>query len=127
LNHLGLLKHRLGQYEFAAQHYHEALVLFHQTRDRGGEASVLNGLGEVAHALAHDTAAITYHVAAQSAARETGAMHQEARANAGLVDAHDALGETGPARRHYELAVALYSKLAVLQGEHVRARLRRLY
>jgi hypothetical protein len=60
---------------------------------------------------------------ALATADETGARDQQARAHAGLGQAHHQLGDPDGARRHYEHALALYSALGSPVAEKIRAHL----
>lgn len=49
----------------------------------------------------------------------------EARAHEGLGNAHDACGDPGPARSHWQKALALYSDLGVPEADQIRIHLAR--
>ncbi|GIM88544.1 tetratricopeptide repeat protein [Paractinoplanes toevensis] len=114
LDTLGTLHNHLGQAGKAADYHRQALAIFRETSHQEGEAWALNGLGEAAA----PADAITHHTEALAIATDIGAAGQQARAQAGLGRAHQAL-----AREHYEQALAGYTTLGLPEAEQVRARL----
>ena len=76
---------------------------------------------EGAHALGADPAraagdhrtALTQHTAALAAATEVGFRDEEARAQAGLGRAHEAIGDAAAARHHRQRARELYRELGM--------------
>ena len=56
LTRLGEVCHRQGHHDQAAGYHQEALALFREIGDRGGEADALNGAGETLLALGRDQA-----------------------------------------------------------------------
>jgi tetratricopeptide (TPR) repeat protein len=97
--------------------------LFRELGERFSEAWTLNGLGEATHAAGRPADALAHHTAACAIADEIGSSGQQARAHAGLGHAHQALGELTRARRHYEHALALYTRLGLPEADEVRAHL----
>ncbi len=83
----------------------------------------LNGLGEAARSTAHPATALQHHAIALATAEATGVRDQQARAHAGLAQAHALLGDPATARTHYEQALALYTELELPDRQEIRDRL----
>jgi tetratricopeptide (TPR) repeat protein len=114
---------RQRQHANAIKHHQEALALFRQIDDRGGECEALNGVGETLYATGQPASARAHHLAALALAVETGDHYEQARAHAGVAHAHRIIGENAQARRHWQNALALYTKLEVPDADDVRAHL----
>jgi tetratricopeptide (TPR) repeat protein len=123
LDSLGVLHIHLGQPFQATGHYQRALAIFREAGERDGEAWALNGLGEAAHAAGLAADALTHHIAAHTAAADTGDRYQQARAHTGLGHAHRTLNDPARARRHYQHALTLYTRLGVPQANQIRTHL----
>jgi tetratricopeptide (TPR) repeat protein len=85
----------LGEHEQARAHYERALTLYRETGYRSGEASALNGLGEVALAAGDHASAADRHRAALVIADEIAFAPEQARARAGLARAPVSRGAAG--------------------------------
>ncbi|HEX6682410.1 MAG TPA: tetratricopeptide repeat protein [Candidatus Limnocylindrales bacterium] len=119
LDSLGTLHVRLDQPAKAAAHYGQALAMFRENDDRQGEIWALNGLGEAAHLDGRLADALAHHAAAHSLAVDTGEREQKARAHRGLGRAHQRLGNLDTAREQYQLALAHYTDLGMLQAAEI--------
>jgi tetratricopeptide (TPR) repeat protein len=123
LDSLGLLWIDLGQAEQAAEHLEQALVLSRELGDRSGEVWALNGLGEAAQLAERPHDAVAYHTNALTVATIIDVRDQQARAHAGLGQAHAALGDHAGARTHFEWALGIYTELAMPAAGELRDRL----
>jgi tetratricopeptide (TPR) repeat protein len=94
----------------AAAHHSQALEVFRRTGDRDGEAWALNGLGEACHAGGSVAAAAMNHTEALVVATRTSAHEQVARAHQGLALA---TADADEARRHHDLAAAVFADLGL--------------
>ncbi|MEU8612801.1 hypothetical protein AB0C29_32905, partial [Actinoplanes sp. NPDC048791] len=63
------------------------------------------------------------HTAADAIAADIGSRDQQARAQAGLGEAHRALDEPAAARAHLRRALRLYTELGMPAAERIRVRL----
>lgn len=120
LTHLGAIHTRRGQ---AAEQHQQALVLFRETGERGGETCALNGLGEAAQAADHPEDAFVHHTAALTIAIDMGLPEEQARAHTGLGHAHHAIGDNTAARQHYRHALTLYTDLGLPDADKIHAHL----
>jgi len=123
LSNLGVIHGRLGRYRQAADYHQQALTLFREIGDRGGEAAALNGLGETLLADGRTGHARAQHSAALTIAEQIGDRYEQASAHNGLANAHHASGDTDRARHHWQQALALFAELDVPEADQVRAHL----
>jgi tetratricopeptide (TPR) repeat protein len=111
----------VGRYRQAIDHHEQALTIFREIGDRGGEAEALNSLGEALLADGQRDQAHTRHRSALSLAEQIGDRYEQARARHGL--AHHAAGDADHARQHWQQALTLYADLGVPEADQVRAHL----
>ncbi len=107
----------------AAGYLQQALMGYRELGSQDGEADVLNGLGEVFLATGCLTDAHANHDAALRLAAQISQKHEQARAHHGLARTHQASGEPGKARHHWQEALALYTDLGAPEADHARAQL----
>jgi tetratricopeptide (TPR) repeat protein len=110
---LGDICHRLGQHDQATGYQQEALALYREIGDRGGEAEALNGAGETLLAAGQPSEALTCHDTALSLASRTGDRYQQARAQHGLAGACFATGQHEAGQQHWQAALDIYTSLGV--------------
>jgi tetratricopeptide (TPR) repeat protein len=122
LDSLGTLHTRLGRLDQAVESYQRAVTVFRDIGTLDGEAWAVNGLGEAAHAAGRHADAVTQHTAVLA----IGSRDQQARAHLGLGHAYRALGETAPAREHYQQAATIYADLGLPGADEIHARLAEL-
>jgi len=84
---------------------------------------LFRSLGEAAQLAGQTADAVAHHTAAYTIATGIGTRDQQARAHAGLGQAHQTLGDLARARQHYRQALALYSDLGVPEADRIRTRL----
>jgi DNA-binding SARP family transcriptional activator len=123
LAHLGDVDLRRGTHASAIGYHKQSLSLFIQTGNPGGQAMALNGLGEALLAAGQAEDACLRHSDALRLANQNDDKHDQARAHDGLGRAFHILGDPGQARRHWEQALALYTRLGAPEADQIRAQL----
>jgi DNA-binding SARP family transcriptional activator/tetratricopeptide (TPR) repeat protein len=114
-----------GRYDQAADYHRRSLAVCREIGYQSREVAALNGLGEVALATGQIADACAQYAAAlEGAARSE--KYQQARAHNGLARAHHAAGDLGPARHHWNQALALCISLGAPEADQVRAHLARM-
>jgi tetratricopeptide (TPR) repeat protein len=114
---------RQGRRKEATDQHHQALTMFRETGEQHGEACALNGLGEALYDAGRPAEALARHTAAATIALRIGERDEQARAFGGAALSHRAMGDPRQARRHWQLALALYAELGSPETESIRARL----
>jgi tetratricopeptide (TPR) repeat protein len=115
-----MIDHEQGRYQGAADHFRQALALFREAGDRSGEAIALNGLGNASLLAGKPQDARIYYASPLGLASQADEKYQQARAHHGLARSHDAAGDRGEARHHWQHALILYENLATPEAEQVR-------
>ncbi|MBE1876095.1 tetratricopeptide repeat protein [Myceligenerans sp. TRM 65318] len=123
LDTLGALHLRLGEPRTAGTYFRQALAHYRRIGERNDLADSINGLGEVAQITGDPVAALSFHTEALAIATVGASRQRQARAHAGIADAHRALGDTDRARTHYEQAHLIYAELDKPEADEVHARL----
>jgi tetratricopeptide (TPR) repeat protein len=108
---LGSVYERLGEDQRAASFHEQALALFRDIGDFAGEADALNRLGEVRLVTARPGAARVLFAAALAVADQIDDKYEQARAHDGLGHCHEADGDLGQARYHWQCAQRGYTEL----------------
>jgi tetratricopeptide (TPR) repeat protein len=119
----GILSAGRGDAERAVTYHRDAMVLFRRLGDRHGESCAHNGLGEAARVADRPDEAIVQHLAAYTIAAQADVadLEQQARAHAGLADAHRTRGDLPEARRRYRQAWELWVELNSPEAVRVAA------
>jgi tetratricopeptide (TPR) repeat protein len=119
----GVLSTGRGDAQRAVTYHRDAMALFRRLGDRHGESCAHNGLGEAARVAERPDEAIVQHLAAYTIAAQTDVadLEQQARAHAGLADAHHTRGDLPEARRRYRLAWELWVELNSPEADRVAA------
>jgi DNA-binding SARP family transcriptional activator/Tfp pilus assembly protein PilF len=123
LTHLGDVDLRRGHHGRAIDYHEQSLSLFIQTGNPGGQAMALNGLGEAFLAAGQPEDACLRHTDALRLASQNDDKQDQARAHDGLGHAYHVLGDPGQGRRHWEQALALYTRLGAPEADRLRAQL----
>jgi DNA-binding SARP family transcriptional activator/tetratricopeptide (TPR) repeat protein len=123
LQRLGTIHARLGEFDEAQRRHGEALDIGRTTGSTQLEAIALNGTAETAAAAGMPDLAADAFRAALAVAVDRGAEYEQARAHAGLGDAHESLGEHDEALQHWQRALDLYRTLHVPAAEALEAKL----
>lgn len=110
-----------GDYDQAASHDQQALTIYREIGDPGGEADALNGTGQTLLALGQPGQGRDWHAAALTLARRTGDRYQQARAHQGLASACQATSQPDQARQHGQHALDVYTDLGVPEASRVHA------
>jgi tetratricopeptide (TPR) repeat protein/transcriptional regulator with XRE-family HTH domain len=114
---------RLGRYQEAAEHIEQALAAAQATGTSKDEAEALILLGKLLLVTGKPRDAHASFAAALDLGIELDLRHIRARTHDGLGRACQALGDADQARRHWQQALAIFTKLGVPEAEQVRARL----
>ncbi|WP_327065505.1 AfsR/SARP family transcriptional regulator [Kitasatospora sp. NBC_01302] len=123
LANLGMTLHHLGQPAEAARVLHQALAMATRAGDRTRQIFALNGLGDVERATDPAQALARHHQAREICAA-IGDRFSLAACHLRIGDDHQAMGDPGLAREHWEQSAELYTELkATSQLETVRTRL----
>jgi tetratricopeptide (TPR) repeat protein len=123
LTRLGVEHRRAGRYQQAADHHRQALGLFREINNRGGETQVLNSLGEALLAAGQPDHARIQHDMALTLADQAGDRYEQARAHDGLAHTHHATGDIEQAHQHWQQALAIYFELGTPEADEVHAHL----
>ncbi|MBO3749808.1 tetratricopeptide repeat protein [Streptosporangiaceae bacterium NEAU-GS5] len=118
LNYLGVVLRHQGELAQARARHEQAATLYRTLGSVADEAAALNGLAEAA---GDPAVAIEEHTAALALADAAHNRPERARAHDGLARAHLALGRSGEARAHGELALTLYEELGVPEAGELRS------
>lgn len=103
--------------------YRQALQAFEETDAQTGTISSRNGLGDALLALGRVEEASASYEDARRRAEGTGDRSELARALTGLGDAGHGSGDDEDARRWWQQALRLYTELAMVEADALRARL----
>jgi tetratricopeptide (TPR) repeat protein len=123
LTDLGEVDLRRGHYGRAIGHHKQALSLFGETGNPGGQAKALNGLGEAFLEAGRAGEACLRHTDALRLASQIDDKYEQARAHDSLGRACQILGDPDQGRRHWEQALALYTRLGAPEADRIRAQL----
>jgi tetratricopeptide (TPR) repeat protein len=104
---LAVLDNTLGEPERAVELEQEALRLARETKDRRGEAIVLESLADSYWTFGNRQRALETKQAALDAARQMGTRNQQGIILKDMGDMHAELGELGPARQLYAEALGI--------------------
>jgi tetratricopeptide (TPR) repeat protein len=105
----------------AAGYQQDAVALFREIGDRGGEAEALNGAGDTLLATGQPAKARACYVAALVMARRAGDRYQQGLAHHGQALACQAMAQPARARQHRQLALDLYTSLGVPEAGEIDA------
>lgn len=114
---LGLIYNALGQRQQARKCHEEALRIYREVGDRGGEGVVLNHLGWAYNALGRKKEARQYCEQALDILREIGDRAGESRVLNNLGRIYNVLGQRELAREYHEEALKIYRELGDRWGE----------
>jgi DNA-binding SARP family transcriptional activator/Tfp pilus assembly protein PilF len=117
---LGVAELGEGEPLQAQQHLEQALALCRQSGDKSGEIEALNALGQVFLATNRPDQGRLQHGAALTMARDAGGKYEQAQAHHGLGLAHGATRDWAEARRHWQLALKLYTELGTPEAQQVQ-------
>jgi tetratricopeptide (TPR) repeat protein len=117
LNNLGLAQLGLGQYEAAAEHFHQALTLFQQNGDQIGQTRALSSLGDVEERVGRYGSATGHYEQALTLCRAARDPFGEARALGNLGGVEARLGRYGPSADHLEGALTMFRQAGDVDGE----------
>jgi DNA-binding SARP family transcriptional activator/Tfp pilus assembly protein PilF len=123
LCNLGEVSLRQGEYQQAISYLQQALALYHKAGYQQGEIFTLRRLAAALLGNGQPTAARAELAAALRLAAETGDTYEQASVHCDLAESHNSAGEDGPARHHWQQALALYPELAAPEADEVRDRL----
>jgi tetratricopeptide (TPR) repeat protein len=101
--------------------FREAVALFRQLGEPGGEAEALNGLGEALRGTGRLEQSRACHTDALALAVQIGEAYEQACAHRGIAATYHATGEPDRARQHWQRALDLFTDLGVPEAEPVRA------
>jgi tetratricopeptide (TPR) repeat protein len=103
----------LGDHEQAVEHHRRSIALFREMGDPGGLVTALNSLGETLCAAGRAPRARVAHTIALTIATQIEERYEQACAHRGLAHVHHVAGDADQARRHWQLALALFVDLGV--------------
>ena len=118
---LGDVHAALGRNEHAAGNFEQAVAISREIGHLAQEADALNCLGDLLLRTGEPAKARARHCAALRLAAEAGAVWVQARAQAGLGSAHNALGNHAEAVRQWQLAYDAYVKTGAPEAEDLRS------
>lgn len=107
-NAVGWYSARTGDYDTARSHFHTALALHRQHRNRTGEANTLDSLGYIEHNTGNHHLAIRHYRQALTLRRGLGNIYDAASTLEHLGRPHAALGHHEQARTAWQEALQLY-------------------
>ncbi|WP_244885486.1 AfsR/SARP family transcriptional regulator [Amycolatopsis vancoresmycina] len=116
---LGLACAKVGRHQDARLHHQQALAILGEIPNRQYDAVTLNDVGATLCLLGQPTQAIRYHHHALTHATDVGDHYEQARAHAGLAQAHHTERNTSTARTHWRRALALYTRLGTPEAHHI--------
>lgn len=117
LTNLGTAYGQLARYTEAGEQFAEALELFREADDPGGQIRTLNNLGNVATGLGQYAAAIDYLTRSLKLSRVVGDATSEARALGNLGNVESKLGRYGDAVRHLRQVIDLSRRIGDAPSE----------
>ena len=115
-----------GDYPGAAEALEEALGIYRDLGDRGGEAEVLNEVGTLHRVRGDLDPAGACHQRALDLAREIGSSWDEAHALAGLARCALAAGRTAKAEDRLRQALEIFQRIGAAEAADVSAELEAL-
>ncbi|PSL04581.1 DNA-binding SARP family transcriptional activator [Haloactinopolyspora alba] len=113
----------LGRPEDAYGHAHRCLAITERTNERTMEPDVRITLGELYRLDGSHGPASTEFRAALASAEAVGLPYQQARAELGIGDALDGLGDRAEARRHWQAAGEIWTGVGSADAEWAASRL----
>ncbi len=118
LNHLGTAYQSLGQTQTAIESHQQALAIFREISNRGGEANALNNLGELYRSMGQNDKALAFYQQSLAIKQNIGDREGEGRVLSNL-------GELLAKQNQPELAIVFY-KQSVNLRESIRGNIRAL-
>ncbi len=109
---LGAIYNKLGQKEEARKYFEQALRLFQEIGERGGEVQSLNHLGEVYSALSQKEQALACYERALSICEEIEDIEGKGLTLNNLGKIYHALGQKEQALRYYEQALPFHQDVS---------------
>ena len=119
LDNLGRVYRHLQRYSDAQIHHQQALTIALEIDDLRLLSITHNGLGETLRDEGHLELALGEFREALTIATEIGDYDQQARAHDGIAHLLHLSGDANGARRHWQTALALYSKLDAPEADNV--------
>jgi tetratricopeptide (TPR) repeat protein len=107
-------------YPAAAASLTEALALYRDIGDRGGQAEALNSLGELLSRTSTSHRARDHHTQALAIARDIGDPLQEARALEGIGQCHLRDGNPGDGASYLRQALTIYQRIKAPAAQRVQ-------
>ena len=107
----------MGQYQLAIEYHQQALTIYREIGDRGGEGTVLGNLGIAYHSLGQYQQAINYYQQALTIAREIGNRRGKGTALGNLGIAYRSLGRYQQAIDYYQQYLTIAREIGDRGGE----------
>jgi CHAT domain-containing protein/Tfp pilus assembly protein PilF len=99
------------------KYYQQALPIFREVQDRGGEAATLNNIGGVYDAIGQPSEALKYYQQALSIHREVQDRGGEATTLNNIGAVYDAIGQPSEALKYYQQALPIVREVQDRGGE----------
>ena len=113
----GVEEYDRSQYRQALQSWQQALTIYREIGDRGGEGNALGNLGSAYHSLGQYQLAIDYHQQALTILRKIGDRGGEGNALVNLGNAYDSLGQYQLAIDYHQQALTISREIGDRGGE----------
>ncbi|MBD2483685.1 CHAT domain-containing tetratricopeptide repeat protein [Planktothrix sp. FACHB-1365] len=113
----GVEEYYRSQYRQALQSSQQALTIYREIGDRGGEGSALGNLGIAYCSLGQYQQAIDYHQQGLTIAREIGDRHGEGSDLGSLGNAYSSLGQYQLAIEYYQQGLTIAREIGDRHGE----------
>ena len=114
---MAIIHYDLGEYDRARAGHERALSISQQIRDRRGQASSLNNLGNVCQFLDEYAQAREYHEQSLAINQQIGDCRGQASSLGNLGNVCRSFGEYTQAREYYEQSLAIQQKVGDRRGQ----------